>query len=394
MPRRQLPGDVHVVERIGVGGVREPRDEREPPRQGQQVQGDRDSHGRCSLAPGPGRPEGYELAIAGRADAEIDCGVDRRRPLESAALSTARRRRLLRPLREARIGSPVPTECPLATRLPRMSRTGRLTPRAAAHDQSRRGPARVDRRATVAVAARRASPFGPPWSRWPGCQPSSGRTPSTRRSRPSGEWTRNATWTLPQPSWTAHSARLTCTSTRPGLCAHGPGPAPAARCGHRRMVRGEARDPARRRGDRDARARPPRSCAGRHRPGDGSCGPLWEPRRLVPADVRSLALAVLPRASRGTLFGAGIAVAAISIAKLHPASSWSGSVRGTSSAVDPRRACWRRPTVAGAVILLGSLAVGGVGTVARTTRRRSASAPAPSSLDPRNLAPVSRSGRR
>ena len=58
MPRRQLPGDVHVVERIRVGGVREPRDEREPPHQGQQVQGDRDLHGRCSLAPGPGPPRG------------------------------------------------------------------------------------------------------------------------------------------------------------------------------------------------------------------------------------------------------------------------------------------------------------------------------------------------
>ena len=66
LPRRQPPGDVHVVERIRVRGVREPRGDHEPRHQREQVQGDRDLHGRCSLAPGPGPPEGYELATGYR----------------------------------------------------------------------------------------------------------------------------------------------------------------------------------------------------------------------------------------------------------------------------------------------------------------------------------------
>ena len=60
--RRELPGHVHVVERVRVGRVREegrrhhPRDERE------QVQGDGNPHSRCSLAPGQTSPERYESA--------------------------------------------------------------------------------------------------------------------------------------------------------------------------------------------------------------------------------------------------------------------------------------------------------------------------------------------
>ena len=60
--RRQLPRDVHVVERIGVGGIGEQGRRHESGDEGEQVQGDRNPHGRCSLAPGTGPPRRYESA--------------------------------------------------------------------------------------------------------------------------------------------------------------------------------------------------------------------------------------------------------------------------------------------------------------------------------------------
>ena len=62
---RQLAGDVHVVEGIGVGRVREPGGDHQPRHEREQVQGDGRPHCRCSLAPGPVAAEGYEGATGG-----------------------------------------------------------------------------------------------------------------------------------------------------------------------------------------------------------------------------------------------------------------------------------------------------------------------------------------
>ena len=52
---RQRPGDVDVIERIGVGRVRKVPDEHQTDGEGEPVQEEGDTHGRCSVAPGPGR---------------------------------------------------------------------------------------------------------------------------------------------------------------------------------------------------------------------------------------------------------------------------------------------------------------------------------------------------
>ncbi len=60
----QLPRDVHVVEGIGVGRVREPGGDHQPRHEGKQEQDDGRAHCRCRLAPGPVAAGGYEGARA------------------------------------------------------------------------------------------------------------------------------------------------------------------------------------------------------------------------------------------------------------------------------------------------------------------------------------------
>jgi len=103
----------------------------------------------------------------------------------------------------------------------------------------------------------------------------------------------------------------------------------------------------------------------------------------------ALVLAVLPGASRGTLVGAGIAVAVISIAKLHPVSlfAWIGA-RAILERGGPQARVLAAAVVAGAAILIVSLAVGGLAPWQdyAVVVRVGAGADI---LDPRNLAPVS-----
>ena len=108
-----------------------------------------------------------------------------------------------------------------------------------------------------------------------------------------------------------------------------------------------------------------------------------------PLAYGALVLTVLPGASRGTLVGAGIAVAAISIAKLHPASLllWIGA-RAIRDRGGPQVRVLVAAVVAGGAIIALSLAGWGTGpwldyvTVVRVGTGADV-------VDPRNLAPVS-----
>ena len=64
--RGERPGDVDVVVGVGVRRVREEGDEDEPDDERKQIQGERDPHGRCSVAPVLGPSDQYESATPGR----------------------------------------------------------------------------------------------------------------------------------------------------------------------------------------------------------------------------------------------------------------------------------------------------------------------------------------
>ncbi len=103
----------------------------------------------------------------------------------------------------------------------------------------------------------------------------------------------------------------------------------------------------------------------------------------------ALVLAVLPGASRGMLVGAGLAVATISIARLHPASllAWIAA-RALLDHGGPQARVLAAALVAGALIVLASLAFGGVAPWLDYALVVRAGAGA-DLVDPRNLAPVS-----
>ena len=65
-PGVSCPRDVHVVERIGIGGVREVPDEHAPGRRGRARTAAGGTHGRCSVAPGPCVTDRYLGAIRWR----------------------------------------------------------------------------------------------------------------------------------------------------------------------------------------------------------------------------------------------------------------------------------------------------------------------------------------
>ena len=102
-----------------------------------------------------------------------------------------------------------------------------------------------------------------------------------------------------------------------------------------------------------------------------------------------LVLAVLPGASRPTLIAGGIAVAVISVAKLHPAVLlvWV-AVRAVTNHGGPAARVFGAAAVAGTGIVVTSLAVWGTGPWLDYVEVLRASAGA-EIVDPRNLAPVS-----